>query len=205
MLCSRAHLLEHTQNANRATHTYMPHSGGLCSLRQGQWKWYSYLHRTSGEQKRTCWDPNVIGLFTTFVPKTKLVSAKCALDIVHALLGVSHSWWASEIASFLSRWRWAGPSLLTSHSGVGLWGLCRVQQAKCGGPGSFIPPDTHSMLLRNPPLTLKAKKETWQFWKPTEHVFFPLIQNLMLRDFNILLGLLRTSQHKLSKLIYMPL
>lgn len=34
----------------------------------------------------------VIGLFTAFVQTTKLLSAKSALDLMHALLGVSHSW-----------------------------------------------------------------------------------------------------------------
>lgn len=35
---------------------------------------------------------NDIGLYTTFVGTTKRLSAKRALDPVHALLGVSHSW-----------------------------------------------------------------------------------------------------------------
>lgn len=100
--------------------------------------------------------PSAIGLFTTFVQTTKLLNPKSVLDLVHSILGLSHSWWALEIALFLSRWRWAGPSSLTSCSGAArLWGLCRVQQANGAGPGSLILP----MLLWNPPLTLRAKKK----------------------------------------------
>lgn len=112
----------------------------------------------------------VIGLCTTFVQTTKCLSAKRALDPVHALLGVSHSWWALEIASFLSRWRRAGPSSLTSHSGVArLQGLCRVQQAKYEGSASFIFSSWyHSVLLCNPPVTLTPWKETLLFCRQTE-------------------------------------
>lgn len=37
---------------------------------------------------------------------------------MHAPLGVSHTWRASEIALFLSRRSWPGASLLTSRSGL---------------------------------------------------------------------------------------
>lgn len=117
----------------------------LCTLGREQWQRYNYLHWTSGQQKENQ-GSSVFGLFTIFVQTTMHLSPppqKSALDLVHTLLGVSHSWWASEIAWFFSRWRWAGPNPLTRLSGVArLWGLCRVQQANCGGPGSFIFPSS---------------------------------------------------------------
>ena len=106
-----------------------------------QWKRYCYLHGTGGKLKKRCYrGSSVIGLFTTFVQTIKHLCAKSALDLVHALLGVSHSWWALEIASFLSRWHWAGPSWLTSHSGVSrLWGAyARSSKHTVEGPASFI-------------------------------------------------------------------
>lgn len=89
--------------------------------------------------------------------------AKRALNLVHTLLGEPHTCWTLEIASFLSRWRWAGPSSITNCSGnaVGLMILLAgPQQAKCRGTASFIfSSDTHSVLLSSPLLTLKAQRK----------------------------------------------
>lgn len=153
-------------NANRPPHTNVPRSGGTPR----------YAHWGEGNEndtvtcagpvvnrKKICWGSSVIGFVYNLCSNNK--ASKCKkvlLELVHALLGVSHSWRASEIASFLSRWCWSGPSSLTSHSGVArLWGLCRVQQANCGGPGSFI------FYPCNPPLTQKAEKETLLFCRQT--------------------------------------
>lgn len=94
--------------------------------------------------------------------------AKRALDLVHALLGVSHSCWAAEIALFLSRWCWAGPSSITNHSGVAV-GLMQGPASKLSRAWFFylFPLDTYSVFLCNSPLTLKAKMETLLFWKHT--------------------------------------
>lgn len=122
---------------------------------------------TSGwtrRKKQPQWGTSVIGLFTTFVQTTKLLGAKkkSAMDLVHALLGVSHSRWASEIASFLSRWRRALPSSLTSRPGVArLLGLMQGPASKLWRAGFFylFLLDTHSTVPCSPPLTLKAQKE----------------------------------------------
>lgn len=141
-LCSTTRslcLLEHTQ---MQTYKHTCHTGGTPH--------YAHWGESNENNTVACKGPVVnrkksaetqvlFGLFTTFVQTTKHLRAKSALALVHALLGVSHSWWALEIAWFLSRWCWADPNSLTSLSGVArLWGLCRVQQAICCGPGSFI-------------------------------------------------------------------